>query len=165
MSKRSYRVEIDGTSLEVAIESHTGVTTAVFSGESSTRSLRVLTGGPDPLVLVEGRVVPLSLGSGERRGLSLRGRHAEVRVSQARATGAPTATQAGDGAVRAPMPGRVVAVRAAPGDAVAAGAPLVVVEAMKMQNELLAPRAGTVLRVAVKEGDTVERGATLVELS
>jgi biotin carboxyl carrier protein len=39
------------------------------------------------------------------------------------------------------------------------------VEAMKMQNELLAPRAGTVLRVHVAAGDTVERGAILVELS
>ena len=63
------------------------------------------------------------------------------------------------------MPGRVVAVHAGVGEEVAAGTPLVVVEAMKMQNELLAPRAGTVLRICVAAGDTVERGAILVELS
>jgi biotin carboxyl carrier protein len=66
--------------------------------------------------------------------------------------------------IRAIIPGRVAAVRVTPGDAVEAGETLLVVEAMKMQNELRAPRAGTVERVAVGEGQTIDRGDLLVVL-
>ena len=66
--------------------------------------------------------------------------------------------------IRAIIPGRIAAVRVTPGDAVEAGETLVVVEAMKMQNELRAPRAGTIERVAVGEGQTIERGDLLVVL-
>jgi biotin carboxyl carrier protein len=64
----------------------------------------------------------------------------------------------------APMPGKVVRVLVAPGDAVEAGQGVVVVEAMKMQNEMKAPRAGRVLSVAVKEGATVSAGDVLVTI-
>jgi len=65
------------------------------------------------------------------------------------------AAGAHDGEVRSPMPGAVVAVHAAVGDAVAAGAPLVVVEAMKMEHTLTAPVDGTVVEVAVRQGAQV----------
>jgi biotin carboxyl carrier protein len=160
-------VELDGVSSQVLIETRAGETTASEPGASSPRrSLRILASGSDALVLIDGRVVALTLGTGERRGVALRGRHLETQVSLAsRAAERRPSSLAADGALRAPMPGRVVAVRAAVGDEVAAGAALVVVEAMKMQNELLAPRAGKVQRVLVKEGDTVERGMTLMELA
>ncbi|MDQ2647511.1 MAG: biotin/lipoyl-binding protein, partial [Myxococcota bacterium] len=74
------------------------------------------------------------------------------------------AADLGDGAITAPMPGTVLDVRVAEGHTVAAGDVVAVVEAMKMQNELLAPRAGTVTRVLTSEGAAVERGAVLVEL-
>jgi biotin carboxyl carrier protein len=64
--------------------------------------------------------------------------------------------------VVAPMPGRVVKVLVAPGESVAARQPLVVVEAMKMENELRAPGPGTVREVRVTDGDPVESGAVLV---
>lgn len=66
--------------------------------------------------------------------------------------------------IHAIIPGRVVAVAVAPGDAVAAGQTLLLVEAMKMQNELWAPRDGTVDRVAVGVGDTIDLGDLLVVL-
>ena len=66
--------------------------------------------------------------------------------------------------VMAPMPGRVLRVQVSPGDEVPGGQALVVVEAMKMENELKAPRAGRVLEVAVREGQPVETGALLVVL-
>jgi biotin carboxyl carrier protein len=66
--------------------------------------------------------------------------------------------------IRAIIPGRIVAVAVAPGDAVEAGQTLLAVEAMKMQNELRAPRAGTVTRVPVGAGSTVELGDVLVVL-
>lgn len=71
---------------------------------------------------------------------------------------------AGGGVIRAPMPGLVVRVEVAVGDRVAAGAGLVVVEAMKMENELRAPGAAVVTAVHVSPGAAVEKGATLVTL-
>jgi acetyl/propionyl-CoA carboxylase alpha subunit len=68
------------------------------------------------------------------------------------------------GALEAPMPGRVIAVRVAPGQAVAKGQELLVVEAMKMENALRAPRAGVVRSVAARPGDMVSPGVVLVEL-
>ena len=65
--------------------------------------------------------------------------------------------------VRASMPGLVVSVAVAPGDRVAAGQPLVVLEAMKMQNPVRAPRGGRVSRVLVAPGVQVEGGAPLLE--
>jgi biotin carboxyl carrier protein len=62
------------------------------------------------------------------------------------------------------MPGLVLDVRAKAGDTVAAGAVLVVLEAMKMEHSLAAPWAGTVKSVSVKPGDRVEEGADLVVL-
>jgi acetyl/propionyl-CoA carboxylase alpha subunit len=70
----------------------------------------------------------------------------------------------GAGALEAPMPGKVIAVRVSPGQAVAKGDELVVVEAMKMENALRAPRAGTVKSVAAKVGEMVAPGTALVEL-
>ena len=66
--------------------------------------------------------------------------------------------------IRAIIPGRVAAIRVEAGDVVEAGQSLLVIEAMKMQNELRAPRAGTVERVAVGEADTIDNGDLLVVL-
>ncbi|HEV8305450.1 MAG TPA: biotin/lipoyl-containing protein [Gemmatimonadales bacterium] len=70
----------------------------------------------------------------------------------------------GGGVVKAPMPGLVVRVEVAAGHRVEAGAGLVVVEAMKMENELRAPRPGVVETVHVAAGQAVEKGAPLVTL-
>jgi biotin carboxyl carrier protein len=78
---------------------------------------------------------------------------------------AARATAAGAGeTVAAPMPGVVVAVRVRPGDRVIAGQALVVVEAMKMQNELTARHGGTVREVLVEERTTVAAGQPLVRI-
>jgi biotin carboxyl carrier protein len=69
---------------------------------------------------------------------------------------------AGPQQVTAPMPGKVVKVLVAPGDAVEPRQGLVVIEAMKMENELRASRAGRVKTVRVAQGQSVEAGALLV---
>jgi pyruvate carboxylase subunit B len=66
--------------------------------------------------------------------------------------------------VRAYMPGRVVALLVAEGDAVTAGQGLVVLEAMKMQNEIVAEHAGVVKRIHVAAGESVDGGAPLFDL-
>ncbi|MFZ4602244.1 MAG: acetyl/propionyl/methylcrotonyl-CoA carboxylase subunit alpha [Caulobacterales bacterium] len=71
--------------------------------------------------------------------------------------------EAGDD-VKAPLPGRIAAVSAAPGQSVRKGAPLVVLEAMKMEHALKAPRDGVIATVAVEPGAQVKEGATLIRL-
>jgi biotin carboxyl carrier protein len=68
----------------------------------------------------------------------------------------------GRAAIVAPMPGKIVRILVAPGDEVEAGQGVVVVEAMKMQNEMKAPRSGRITAINVKENDSVNAGAVLV---
>ena len=87
----------------------------------------------------------------------------EIDVRDPRRWSRKDAARAGEGVqtVATPMPGKVVRVLVTAGDEVTAGQGLLVVEAMKMQNEMKAARAGRVLHVAVKEGDTVAAGDVL----
>ena len=79
----------------------------------------------------------------------------------AAAPAAPVVTGAGE-AVNAPMPGNILKVNVTAGQAVKAGHVLVVLEAMKMENEIMAPKDGTVTQVLVSKGSTVDTGAPLV---
>ena len=129
----------------------------------------------------EGRAVQALIGD-DRRATLTRPRTVEVVVNgwrfelevedaaradlRARATRA-LATGPGSGPfeVHAMIPGRVAAVAVAVGDAVTVGQTLLVVEAMKMQNELRAPRDGVVERVSVGVGETIDLGDLLVVLA
>ena len=71
---------------------------------------------------------------------------------------------AGGGLLASPMPGKIVKVLVKEGEAVTEGQTLLVMEAMKMQNELKSPGAGAVAKVHVDEGATVETGAKLIEV-
>ena len=99
-------------------------------------------------VLVDGAVVPVAARD-PRRGR---------RQDAAPAAGGPSR-------LTAPMPGKVVRVLVHEGDEVAARQGVVVIEAMKMENELRAPRAGRVGRVAVQPGALVESGALLLTIA
>ena len=79
----------------------------------------------------------------------------------AAAPAAPAITGAGE-AVKAPMPGTILKVNVQQGQAVKEGDVLCVLEAMKMENEILAPKAGTVTQVATAKGASVDTGAPLV---
>ena len=67
--------------------------------------------------------------------------------------------------IKAPMPGTIIKVNAKPGDAVKRGDVLCVLEAMKMENDIMAPDDGTVASVAVNAGQTVQTDAVLVTLN
>jgi biotin carboxyl carrier protein len=94
------------------------------------------------------------------------GRRYEIGVTDPRrwSRNSGTAGTQGRQNIAAPMPGKVVRVLVAPGDSVKAGQGLVVVEAMKMQNEMKAQRAGKVISVAVREGSTVGAGEVLATI-
>lgn len=126
------------------------------------RRVRVLLGpaaaGPDGLVrrevVVDGWRVELELEPERRASLRDRAR----RTTGASGHGGPTD-------VRAIIPGRVVAVDVEPGTSVAGGQRLLVIEAMKMQNEIRAPRAGRIAAVAATVGSAVELGDLLVTIA
>jgi biotin carboxyl carrier protein len=93
------------------------------------------------------------------------GKRSKFSVADPRSLAAQRGASAGAGGarpVKAPMPGRVVRVLVAVGDAVEEQQGLVAIEAMKMQNELRSPKAGKVVRVAVTVGVTVAAGDVLV---
>jgi pyruvate carboxylase subunit B len=89
----------------------------------------------------------------------------DERTRAIRDLSASSAAAAGPAPLVAPMPGLVVRVNVQPGDEVQAGQPLVVMEAMKMENELRAPSAGIVRATPVAPGTAVEKGTLLVELA
>jgi pyruvate carboxylase len=98
--------------------------------------------------------------NGQPRRVLVRDRSVESKVV-AREKADPT----NDKSVGAPMPGTVVELRVAPGQAVVPGVPLVVLSAMKMEMVVASPAAGTVARIAVAEGDVLGPGDLLLELS
>ena len=71
----------------------------------------------------------------------------------------------GAGRLTAPMPGRVIQLLVAPGEAVRRGQPMIVIDAMKMEHTIAAPRDGIVAAVHYAAGDPVEEGAELIALA
>lgn len=96
-------------------------------------------------------------------GYRFDGEALDARTRAIRDITAEGSKSSGPAALVAPMPGLVVRVSVAAGDAVQAGQGIVVMEAMKMENELRAPAAATVKSVLVEAGKAVEKGAILVE--
>ena len=147
-----FRVIVDGTPHELD---------AVRAG---TFGLSLLLDG-NAGISREIQIVPAGDGGSGQLLVGLDGRTVAVTVNgrRARRAGAHGGADAhGEQAVVAPMPGRVVRVLVAPGDVVAARQGVVVVEAMKMENELRSPKAGRVKDVAVTPGTSVEAGRVLV---
>lgn len=165
-----YYVSLRGRTYEVAVEGpHVRV-----DGERLEAHLVAVPGTPLHHLLLAGSswtvaAQPLEGGAALRWALGAVGERFEVEVVDERtrdilALTGRKAAPAGAGIVRAPMPGLVVRVAVTPGQAVDAGAGLVVVEAMKMENELRSPRAGRVTEVRAVEGALVDANAVLIVL-
>lgn len=145
------RVSVDGEDLQAALTVLSG--TSVASLRVGAAHRRLVVGEPE----------------GDRRCLQVRGRAADVEVldERTRRIREMSGTAAGGGrsaSIRAPMPGLVVKVAVDEGETVRRGQGVVIVEAMKMENELAADAPSRVARIHVAAGDTVEKGQVLVEL-
>ena len=90
---------------------------------------------------------------------------AAPKAAHAAPKAAAPAGAAGSVTVAAPMPGKILGVKANPGQAVKKGDVIVILEAMKMENEIVAPQDGTIASINVATGDSVEAGATLATLN
>jgi biotin carboxyl carrier protein len=113
-------------------------------------------------VLIEGRSLEARvISENGETVVEIEGHRYPVLVEDPRRSRTKRGSGVSEGKVTAPMPGKVVRVLVAQGDAVTAGQGLVVIEAMKMQNELKSPRDGHVTSLGVREGETVTAGAVL----
>ena len=163
-----YLVTIAGRTVEVEL-SPEGVK---VDGRPVAAELQAVPDGPVRSLLLDGashRLVAHPIEPG-RWELQLAGERLTVDVVDERTlriremTGA-SAAAAGPRPLRAPMPGLVVRVEVAEGDAVTPGQGLVIVEAMKMENELRADVAGRVKAVHVKAGEAVEKDQVLIDFA
>jgi biotin carboxyl carrier protein len=163
-----YVVEVNGRRLDVEIRDGE----AIVDGVKYLVSMHAVAGTPVRIVGVNDAVHRVVLRERVARGryrMWLDGHRydAEALDSRARAIRdmqASVAKPAGPAPLRAPMPGLIVQLRVKVGDTVVAGAGLVVMEAMKMENELRTIASGKVRAVHVTVGAAVEKGALLVEL-
>ena len=147
-----------------------GMTTLVWEGQSHPIDILELEPGCYS-ILMEGRSVEVRLDSAKSpdpdthayRAMLYDGAYEFALVDPRRALLVGSAAAgAGGGLLYSPMPGKIVKLLVKPGDAVQEGQTLVVMEAMKMQNELKTTTSGTVTIVHVQEGATVETGAVLI---
>ena len=161
-------VDIDGERLEVTLGGE-GVS---IGGTQVKAHLADVEGTPVRLVTIGGAQHRVVAQRGKQRGrysLWIDGWRFEVealdeRTRTIRDLSAAQGKAAGPAPVVAPMPGMIVRVSVVVGDMVEAGQGIVVMEAMKMENELRAIASGTVKAVHVTPGGAVEKGAVLVEL-
>lgn len=153
------RIEIEGEAYDVAVErSDAGVR---VSCEEETIDVELVEPGPPVRLRAKGHPHVVQVLADNAASLD----GAPFRFHVARfEPGGPAHAAGGRTAINAVMPGRIVRVLAATGAAVVKGEALFVLEAMKMQNELLSPLAGRVVELAVAEGETVEAGRLLARI-
>lgn len=160
-----YRVSLEGNDVDVEVErTETGWRARLDGGD--WRSVDGRWQGPD---------LRLSTASGDRLiGTHITGEHVDLQldgtalratVIDPRKSRSALGGGAAQGDVRTPMPGVVVRIPVAVGDAVVTGQVLVVVEAMKMENEFKAPMDGTVEQIAVDVGQALESNTLLIRLA
>src|SRR5258705_4649719 len=159
LRSRTYVIDVDGGSVTV-------------DGEKFETHAAAIPGTPLRHLMLgkESWTLACQQLDGRRWALGAAGERVEVDVQDDRSRQIEALTGQGrkpavGGVVKAPMPGLVVRVEVTEGQAVAAGDGVVVVEAMKMENELRATHKGIVEQIHVKAGDRGEKGAPLVSLS
>jgi biotin carboxyl carrier protein len=147
----AHHVSLNGTLMEVDFENISGqpVYSLVIDGRSY--EAYVYEGEEELQVLLLGQQYPVQV--------------EDEREKRLKAAAGSTVSETAEFHLKAPMPGLVVAIPVQQEDQVAKGQVLVILESMKMQNELKSPRAGKVTRIRVKPGETVEQRQTLLTVT
>jgi len=163
ITSMKYEAKIDGRQVAITIEERDGTVSATV--DDRLYDVRVVQPEPGVYVIFSGDDVyeaRVSAGDQGRLQVKLRGRTFDVNIID-RKHRRPATEHAAEGRqhLTSPMPGKVVRVLLTAGNEVEAGQGVVVVEAMKMQNEIKSPKAGRVVELRVNEGDTVSANQLL----
>ena len=143
-------VSVDGKVYEVDFESVSGQPVYSLIVDGKSHESYVAPGEQDWQVLLRGRLYPVAV--------------VDEREMRLRAAAGIGVAETGEFLLKAPMPGLVVAIPVEEGQEVKKGQVLLILESMKMQNELKAPRDGRIHRIKVKTGETVEQKQTLLSV-
>lgn len=143
-------VSVDGKVYEVDFESVSGQPVYSLIVDGKSHESYVARGDDNWQVLLRGRLYPITVEDERERRL--------------RAAAGGGVAESGEFILKAPMPGLVVAIPVSEGQEVKKGQVLLILESMKMQNELKAPRDGIVQRIKVKTGESVEQKQTLLNV-
>jgi acetyl/propionyl-CoA carboxylase alpha subunit len=158
--KREFTLTLDGVAYKVITDGNTILVNAQPFVVGLDGEKVLVDGAPYDVKVESGRAVV----GGITYSLGVEGL-AEAPLKGSTGRKAPgRATAAGEGAVTAIMPGKIIRILVKEGSTVAAGDVVCILEAMKMENELKAPRAGVVKILHVQPGQDVERGAVLAEI-
>ena len=151
--------------IEIIDEHHVSV-----NGQTLTVDFNSVSGQPVYSLLVDGASSEAYVYPGEEKWeVLLMGRQFQVMVEderdkRLRAAAGGSVSETGEYHLRAPMPGMVVSILVEEGQKVEKGQVLLILESMKMQNELKSPRVGTIGRLRVKAGESVEQRQTLLSV-
>jgi biotin carboxyl carrier protein len=164
MSMSKVSITIDGVpfDVDVRVDQRTGEAVAEVNGETMRVALpRLAYADHTTLALVERRSYEVVV---DHQMHWIRSAHGLHRLEIHDCTAPVTRPASGDGRVKAPIPGLIARVLVDQGEEVAAGQPLLVLEAMKMENEIRAPRAGTVAQLNIAAGQQVALGMVMAEI-
>ena len=161
---KKYNITVNGTTYEVEVEEVKN--TSAASPAPSVQPVAVQTAAPAQET--KAAAAPAAEQKAEASGAGAQTAQAAAASAApaggAPAGGAPAAVPEGGTGVKAPVPGTVLDIRVEPGQQVAQGDILVILEAMKMENEIAAPAAGKVASVQAVKGTSVNAGDILVTL-
>jgi biotin carboxyl carrier protein len=143
-------VSVDGKVYEIDFESVAGQPVYSLIVDGRSHESYIYQGDDNWQVLMRGRLYPVQV--------------EDEREKRLRAAAGGGIAETGEYHLRAPMPGLVVAIPVTEGQPVKRGEVILILESMKMQNELKAPRDGTIGRLRVRPGETVEQKQTLLSL-
>lgn len=143
-------VSVDGKVYEIDFESVSGQPVYSLIVDGRSHESYIYQGDDNWQVLLRGRLYPVTV--------------EDEREKRLRAAAGGGVAETGEFHLRAPMPGLVVAIPVAEGQPIKRGQVILILESMKMQNEIKSPRDGTIGRIRVKAGETVEQKQTLLSV-
>ena len=143
-------VSVDGKVYEIDFESVAGQPVYSLIVDGRSHESYIYQGDDNWQVLIRGRLYPVNV--------------EDEREKRLRAAAGGSVAETGEYHLRAPMPGLVVAIPVTEGQSVKRGQVILILESMKMQNELKAPRDGTIGRIRIRPGETVEQKQTLLSV-